>query len=108
MAVATTPVRKWYVLRTFSGHEKKVKEFLESEVERLGMEDKLTQVLIPTETVFEMRGGKSARVRRASSPATCSSRRLSTRTSRRSSPARPRRWASSEWATSPRRCGPMR
>ena len=58
MAVATTPIRKWYVLRTFSGHEKKVKEFLESEVERLGMEDKLTQVLIPTETVFEMRGGK--------------------------------------------------
>lgn len=52
------PIRKWYVLRTFSGHEKKVKEYLESEVERLGMEDKLTQVLIPTETVFEMRGGK--------------------------------------------------
>jgi transcriptional antiterminator NusG len=51
-------IRKWYVLRTFSGHEKKVKEYLESEVERLGMEDKLTQVLIPTETVFEMRGGK--------------------------------------------------
>jgi transcription termination/antitermination protein NusG len=54
----TTPIRKWYVLRTFSGHEKKVKEYLESEVERLGMEEKLTQVLIPTETVFEMRGGK--------------------------------------------------
>ncbi|HLT46004.1 MAG TPA: transcription termination/antitermination protein NusG [Rubricoccaceae bacterium] len=58
MALSDTPVRKWYVLRTFSGHEKKVKEYLESEVERLGMEDKLTQVLIPTETVFEMRGGK--------------------------------------------------
>ena len=51
-------IRKWYVLRTFSGHEKKVKEYLESEVERLGYEDKLTEVLIPTETVFEMRGGK--------------------------------------------------
>ena len=58
MAISTTPVRKWYVLRTFSGHEKKVKEYLESEVERLGMEEKLAQVLIPTETVFEMRGGK--------------------------------------------------
>jgi transcriptional antiterminator NusG len=52
------PIRKWYVVRTFSGHEKKVKEYLESEVDRLGMEDKLTEVLIPTETVFEMRGGK--------------------------------------------------
>ena len=58
MALYDTPVRKWYVLRTFSGHEKKVKEYLESEVDRLGYEDKLTQVLIPTETVFEMRGGK--------------------------------------------------
>ncbi|MCH8031736.1 MAG: transcription termination/antitermination factor NusG, partial [Bacteroidetes bacterium] len=56
MAISTTPVRKWYVLRTFSGHEKKVKEYLESEVERLGMEEKLARVLIPTETVFEMRG----------------------------------------------------
>lgn len=58
MPISPTPVRKWYVLRTFSGHEKKVKEYLESEVERLKMEDKLAQVLIPTETVFEMRGGK--------------------------------------------------
>ena len=58
MALSTNAIRKWYVLRTFSGHEKKVKEYLESEVERLGYEDKLAQVLIPTETVFEMRGGK--------------------------------------------------
>ena len=53
-----SPIRKWYVLRTFSGHEKKVKEYLESEVERLGYDDKLTQVVLPPETVFEMRGGK--------------------------------------------------
>ena len=58
MAKKSNQVRKWYVLRTFSGHEKKVKEYLEREIERLGMEDKLTDVLIPTETVFEMRGGK--------------------------------------------------
>lgn len=58
MAISKTPVRKWYVLRTFSGHEKKVKEYLEREVDRLDMVEKLAQVLIPTETVFEMRGGK--------------------------------------------------
>ncbi len=58
MAIPKTPVRKWYVLRTFSGHEKKVKEYLEREVDRLDMVEKLAQVLIPTETVFEMRGGK--------------------------------------------------
>ena len=51
-------VRKWYVLRTFSGHEKKVKQYLESEVERLGLKDKLGEIMIPTETVFEMRQGK--------------------------------------------------
>ena len=51
-------IRKWYVLRTFSGHEKKVKEYLEQELERLGLTDKLPEIMIPTETVFEMRGGK--------------------------------------------------
>ncbi len=51
-------IRKWYVLRTFSGHEKKVKGYLEREIERLGLEDKLAEIMIPTETVFEMRGGK--------------------------------------------------
>lgn len=51
-------IRKWYVLRTFSGHEKKVKEYLEREMTRLGLEDKLPEIMIPTETVFEMRGGK--------------------------------------------------
>jgi transcription termination/antitermination protein NusG len=51
-------IRKWYVLRTFSGHEKKVKEYLENEIERLDLQDRISQILIPTEMVFEMRGGK--------------------------------------------------
>ena len=51
-------IRKWYVLRTFSGHEKKVKQYLESEIERLGYQDKVSEIMIPTETVFEMRSGK--------------------------------------------------
>lgn len=58
MALPNNNIRKWYVLRTFSGHEKRVKQYLESEVERLGLQDKLTDIMIPTETVFEMRGGK--------------------------------------------------
>ena len=62
------PIRKWFVLRTFSGHEKKVKEYLEGEVERLGYEDKLTQVVIPTETVFEMRAGKKRTREKTSFP----------------------------------------
>jgi transcriptional antiterminator NusG len=49
---------KWYVIRTLSGHEKKVKQYLEYEVGRLELDNRLFQVLIPTETVFEMRKGK--------------------------------------------------
>jgi transcriptional antiterminator NusG len=51
-------ISKWYVLRTFSGHEKKVKQYMEREIERLGLTDRLDEIMIPTETVFEMRGGK--------------------------------------------------
>ena len=48
----------WYVLRSVSGKEKKVKEYIESEIDRLDLHDQVTQVLIPTEKVFEMRNGK--------------------------------------------------
>jgi transcription termination/antitermination protein NusG len=58
MAKVIENVRKWYVLRTFSGHEKKVKEYLEAELSELGMTEKLDEIMIPTETVFEMRAGK--------------------------------------------------
>ena len=58
MAMQKVNIRKWFVLRTFSGHEKKVKQYLEREIERLNLQEKLTDIMIPTETVFEMRGGK--------------------------------------------------
>ena len=48
----------WYTLRTFSGHEKKVRRYLEEEIDRLGLEDRITEIIIPKEEVFEMRGGK--------------------------------------------------
>ncbi len=58
MAMQKVTIQKWYVLRTFSGHEKKVKQYLEREIERLDLQERLTDIMIPTETVFEMRGGK--------------------------------------------------
>lgn len=57
-AVKVEHVHKWYVLRTYSGHEKKVKGYLEREIALLNLGDKLSEVVIPTETVFEMRSGK--------------------------------------------------
>lgn len=48
----------WYVVRCFSSHEKKVKEFLDREIEELDLGDKVSDILVPTETVVEIRGGK--------------------------------------------------
>lgn len=50
--------RKWYVVRAVSGKEKKVKEHLELEISRLGITDYISQVLIPTEKVYQIRNGK--------------------------------------------------
>jgi transcriptional antiterminator NusG len=50
--------KKWYVVRAISGKEKKVKEFIESEIKARGMQDYVSQVLIPTEKVFQIRNGK--------------------------------------------------
>jgi len=50
--------KKWYVVRAISGKEKKVKEYLETEISRLGIQDYVSQVLIPTEKVYQIRKGK--------------------------------------------------
>ena len=47
--------KKWYVLRAIGGKEKRVKEFIESEISRLNLEDYVSQVLIPTEKVYQIR-----------------------------------------------------
>lgn len=51
-------VKKWYVLRAIGGKEKKVKEYIESEVKRLNLQEFVSQVLIPTEKVYQIRSGK--------------------------------------------------
>lgn len=50
--------KKWYVLRAVSGKEKKVKEQLEAEIDRLNLQDFVSQILIPTERVYQIRNGK--------------------------------------------------
>ncbi len=49
---------KWYVLRAIGGKEKKVKSYIESEISRLKLNDYVTQVVIPTEKVYQIRNGK--------------------------------------------------
>lgn len=50
--------KKWYVIRAISGSEKKVKQYIESEINRLNLKDQIAQVLIPTEKVYQVRKGK--------------------------------------------------
>ena len=50
--------RKWFTLQVMSGHEKKIKEQLEREIIVNELEDKIFQVLVPSEEIVEMKGGK--------------------------------------------------
>ena len=50
--------KKWYVIHILSGHENKVKLYIESEVARLNLGEKIANVLIPSEEVTEMKDGK--------------------------------------------------
>jgi transcription termination/antitermination protein NusG len=50
--------QKWYVLKVVSGQEKLVKYHLDSELERRKLKEYVSQVLIPSEKVYEMRAGK--------------------------------------------------
>lgn len=49
---------KWYVAHTYSGHEQKAKKYLENAIITQGFKDKIGRVLVPTETVVEMKQGK--------------------------------------------------
>ncbi|MDX2190367.1 MAG: transcription termination/antitermination protein NusG [Bacteroidota bacterium] len=48
----------WYVLRAVSGQERKVKGYIESELQRQNLATHVPEVLIPSEKIYEMRNGK--------------------------------------------------
>jgi transcriptional antiterminator NusG len=56
--------KKWFIIHTYSGFEQKVAESLRSRAEAFGFADKIGQVLIPTEEVVELRGGKKVTSKR--------------------------------------------
>lgn len=49
---------RWYVIHTYSGYERKVKQSLEERIRTLELGDEVTELLIPTEDIVEMKGGK--------------------------------------------------
>lgn len=58
----------WYVIHTYSGHERKVKNNLEQRIASQNMEDLIYKVEVPDEYVMEYRGTQKKRVRRVRIP----------------------------------------
>ncbi|MFW5999489.1 MAG: transcription termination/antitermination protein NusG [Halanaerobiaceae bacterium] len=54
--------KNWYVVHTYSGHEKKVKANLEKRIDSTGMEDKIHRILVPTEKKIERKNGEEKEV----------------------------------------------
>ena len=48
----------WYVLRVMGGKERKTVDFIEKEIDRVGIKKYVAQILVPTEKVYQIRNGK--------------------------------------------------
>jgi len=58
----------WYVVHSYSGHEKRVKQAIEHRVVSLNMEDYIFQVEVPMEDVVEYKNGQKKQVTRVRMP----------------------------------------
>ena len=63
-ATAVQDDRQWFVIHTYSGYENKVKTNLEHRVESMGVQDKIFQIVIPTEEEIEIRDGQRRTVQK--------------------------------------------
>ena len=62
--VTPVPGMDWYIIHTYSSFENKVRESLHTRAEAFGFSNRIGEILIPTEDVIEMRGGKKVRSKR--------------------------------------------
>jgi transcription termination/antitermination protein NusG len=58
--VAPASNKRWYVVHAYSGMEKAVERNLRERIERSDMRDKFGRILVPTEEVVELKGGKKS------------------------------------------------
>jgi transcription termination/antitermination protein NusG len=56
--------RRWYVVHCYSGYENKVRHAIEQRIESMGMQDKIFDVVVPTEEQIEIKDGKRRNVER--------------------------------------------
>lgn len=59
---------RWYVVNTKSGHEKKVKQNLEHRITSMGQSRAVRQIVVPTETVSEMKDNQKVTVEKRTMP----------------------------------------
>ena len=59
---------RWYVVNTYSGHENKVKHNLEHRVQTLGQGRAVRQIVVPTESVSEMKDNQKVTVEKRTMP----------------------------------------
>ena len=50
--------KNWYVIRSVTGHETKVKQYIMTELTRVGLDKQVEEILVPTEKVIQIRQGK--------------------------------------------------
>ena len=71
--------KKWYIIHTYSGYEKKVATDLEKRIETLNLTDRVFRILVPEEEVLEEKRGKMVKVPRKLFPSYVMIERLSVR-----------------------------
>ena len=59
-----TDGREWYVVHCYSGYENKVRHSIEQRIDTMGMQDKIFDVVVPTEEEIEVRDGKRRTIER--------------------------------------------
>jgi transcriptional antiterminator NusG len=64
MAKQVSRGKNWYVIHTYSGYEEAVARNLRQRIESFGMEDKIFNVIVPTEKKIKIKGGRGKRLRK--------------------------------------------
>jgi transcriptional antiterminator NusG len=59
-AAKTGGTKRWYVVHAYSGMEKSVAKALQERIDREGLQAQFGRILVPTEEVVEVKGGKKA------------------------------------------------
>ena len=62
--IAVDDEKQWYVIHCYSGYENKVRHAIEQRIETMGMQDKIFDVVVPTEEEIEVKEGKRKTIER--------------------------------------------